>query len=526
MDARFVAQPRFDTSSRIALRNGRILDVEAGQYMPAGTTLVVRGGTIESVADAASEPAQGDADVRWDLGGRAVLPGLFNTHTHLPMVIPALAMRLRDLAAARRFAAAQVERNMADCLAAGVTHVRDALVGDLSSNRRLGERIARGEIPGPRLHRCVQVGQLGGAESPEHRWTEALTHRLFGLPYLSYADPNAGTIAFAPEADEPSVRAAVDRAIDEREADAIKLYDMRVKRLSYEPGATLMDQAQLDAAVDQARKRGVPATMHHVSVESFRRGLRAGVSSLAHTPIDGPLDDVDAESFVRAGCILEPTLSIAYDLCWRGTSGRFADHHRLTQLDELREQSYRELVERHWVAELQGAAMAGFGRAKAGHTRLAGLVDLSPALRHYAGTISHGIDNACKLLRAGATFGCGNDAGAVPRTPAMVGLELALFEQFVGAGGASARRVALRSVTIDGAAALGVANRFGSISPGKVADLVVLDGDPLEDLSIIGRPVAALFMDGKLVVDNGHLARGVAAAGASGPISSPRIPPA
>jgi imidazolonepropionase-like amidohydrolase len=270
-----------------------------------------------------------------------------------------------------------------------------------------------------------------------------------------------------------------------------------------------MDQAQLDAVVDQARKRGIPATMHHVSVESHRRGVRAGVTSLAHTAIDGPLDDADVESFVRGACILEPTLSIAYDLCWPRTSGPFADHPRLPELDELREQSYRQLVERHWVAELQAVAMAGFGRAKAGRTRLAGLVDLSPAFRHYAGTISHGFDNARKLHAAGAIFACGNDAGAVPRTPAMIGLELKLFEQFVGVGGACPHEAALRSATIDGATALGVADRFGSLAAGKVADLVVVDGDPLQDLDIIGRPVAALFMDGQLVVDNGHLARAV-----------------
>ena len=506
MEARFVAQPRFDRDVRIALRNARVLDVHAGQYLPAGTTLVIRGNSIEALVDGGDPAASVDADVTWDMGGRAVLPGLINTHTHVAVVIPALAMRLSDVGPTRRFAAAQIERNMADCLAAGVTHVRDALVQDLSGLRTRADRIAGGEIPGPRLHRSVQVGQLGGAESPKRTWREGLMHRLVGLPYLSYDDPNAGTVVFAHDADGVTVRAAVDRAIDERGAHAIKLYDMRVKRISYEPGATLMDQAQLDAAADQSHKRGVPVTMHHVTVESFRRGVRAGVSSLAHTPIDGPLDDADVELFGRAGCILEPTLSIAYDLCWRSISGPSADHPRLAELERVRERTFRQLVERHFIAELQGAAISGFDRAKAGHTKLAGLIDVSAALRHYAGVISHGVDNARKLYAAGAVFGCGNDAGPVPRTPAMVGLELSLFEQLVGASDVAARQAALRSATIDGAAALGVADRFGSIAAGKVADLVVLDGDPLQDLSTIGRPVAALFMDGNLVVDNCHLA--------------------
>ncbi|MBW2525109.1 MAG: amidohydrolase family protein [Deltaproteobacteria bacterium] len=506
MEARFVAGPRFDRGARVALESCRVLDVEAGSYFPLGVTPIVRGDVVEALVGAPGQPTEVEADLACDLGGRTVMPAMVNTHVHAHVVIPALVSGLGDLRLIRRFAASQIERNMADCLAVGVTHVRDTLVDDRSSGRTLTDRIARGELPGPRLQHCVQVGQLGGAETPEQSWREGLLRRTVGLPYLSYDDPRSGTVTFEANADEESVRAAVDRAVDERGADGIKAYDQTAKRLSYEPGATLMSQRQLDVLVDQARRRGLRVTMHHVSVESFRRGVRAGVSSLAHTAIDEALDDADAMALVDGGVFLEPTLSIGYDLCWRGSSHRFADHPRLAALEMLREQTFRQLVERHFVAELQHAAIAGYRRAKAGHTKLAGVIEVGAAFRHYAGVIGHGIDNARLLYEAGARFGCGNDAGAVPRSPAMVGLELELFERFVGAGDPAARARALRSATIDGAEALGVADRFGSIAPGKVADLVVLDGDPLRDLSMIGRPVAALFMDGQLVVDNCHLA--------------------
>ena len=59
----------------------------------------------------------------------------------------------------------------------------------------------------------------------------------------------------------------------------------------------------------------------------------------------------------------------------------------------------------------------------------------------------------------------------------------------------------LRTATIQSARSMGVEDQFGSIRTGKVADLVVLEGDPLQDFHLIGQPVQALFMDGKLVIN-------------------------
>jgi len=61
---------------------------------------------------------------------------------------------------------------------------------------------------------------------------------------------------------------------------------------------------------------------------------------------------------------------------------------------------------------------------------------------------------------------------------------------------------AVKMATINNAQALGLEREFGSIESGKTADLVILDGDPLEDFRVIGSRVAALFMDGKLVINN------------------------
>ena len=45
---------------------------------------------------------------------------------------------------------------------------------------------------------------------------------------------------------------------------------------------------------------------------------------------------------------------------------------------------------------------------------------------------------------------------------------------------------AIRACTLDAAEALGLEKELGSIEPGKLADLVVLEGNPAEDITALG----------------------------------------
>jgi hypothetical protein len=56
----------------------------------------------------------------------------------------------------------------------------------------------------------------------------------------------------------------------------------------------------------------------------------------------------------------------------------------------------------------------------------------------------------------------------------------------------------LRTATLQSARSMGIEDRFSSISPGKTADLVVIDEDPMVDFHLIGKVVQALFTDVKL----------------------------
>jgi imidazolonepropionase-like amidohydrolase len=103
--------------------------------------------------------------------------------------------------------------------------------------------------------------------------------------------------------------------------------------------------------------------------------------------------------------------------------------------------------------------------------------------------------NAARLCQAGAKIVLGTDAGLSPGKPHNV-LPYCL-EALVGLGVSAAP--ALHAVTAVAAGACGLAGRKGRLIGGADADLLVISGDPLADISAVHN-VIAVYRDGRPVV--------------------------
>ena len=105
-------------------------------------------------------------------------------------------------------------------------------------------------------------------------------------------------------------------------------------------------------------------------------------------------------------------------------------------------------------------------------------------------------------LAAGVEFIAGTDAGVSNVTLDSMPTELEGLHQDLG----MAPLDVIKAATHTAARACGREDEFGSIQPGRRADLLVVDGDPSRDVSAI-RKVRYVFRDGRLEVEDGRLVR-------------------
>jgi len=199
-------------------------------------------------------------------------------------------------------------------------------------------------------------------------------------------------------------------------------------------GRAQLTEEEIRAVVEEAHKVQVAATCHAIATEGIKNALRAGVDSIEH---GAGLDDEAIEMMSARGVSLVPTLSVLHTIAFRGEEYEYPPEHI---------ESAKRWYER---------ALAGVEKA-----RQAGL------------TIAAGTDPL-------------NDDTLAMECRRLVEAGLTPMEAIV-------------SATRTGAELLGQAEAFGTLACGKLADIVILADNPLENLTALER-VEYVFQEGRLV---------------------------
>ena len=197
-----------------------------------------------------------------------------------------------------------------------------------------------------------------------------------------------------------------------------------------EIGARQFNDDELRALVAEAHTLGRKVAAHAHGTAGIKAAVRAGVDSIEHGSI---LDDEAIRLMKEHGTFLVPTLMAGETVEARAKAGslpEFAVEKALAVRPRLRE---------------------SFGRA----------------------------------VRAGGRAAFGTDSAVSTH-----GENAHEFELMVGAGMAPLDAIA--AATRDAAELLGRASDLGTLESGKLADLVAVPGDPVQDIAVLRRPVAVI----------------------------------
>jgi imidazolonepropionase-like amidohydrolase len=397
--------------TRTLLTNARIFD-GTGTGIANGDVVIEDGRIVEVGAGL-------DGDEAYDLGGKALLPGFFDCHTHVAVSNVDLFGIIQKPFSLHFYEAA---KNLRATLDAGITTVRDAGGADLGMKRA----VETGLIDGPHMQiSLIMLSQTGGHGDG---WLASGQHlRLFtqhpGLP---------SNIVDGPDQIRQKVREVVRMG-----ADVIKVATSGgVLSPRDDPRHAHFTLEELQVLVDTANALGVWVMAHAQAYDGIKNAVRAGIRSIDHGIY---LDDEAIELMLARGTFLVPTLVAPTGVIRAAEAGM-----------SIPEASLRKAKE---VIEIHRASFA-------------------------------------KAVAAGVKVAMGTDSGVTPHGENLD--ELVLMED----GGMSPEQVLL-ATTRNAAECMDVADDRGTIEPGKRADLVVLDGDPLDLKGLRGR-VRAVFKDGRV----------------------------
>ena len=398
--------------------------------------IVIREGRILCAGPRARCPVSEAVDTL-DARGAWVLPGLVDAHVHYSQTgwvdgrPDALDLRAEfpyDAAEARL--RAHPERFHRAYLASGVTAVFD--VGGFPWTLRMRDDAERGtEAP--------HVSAAGPLLSTVDHWLNLPAERQF--------------MALR---DSTSARDGV-RYLESIGADAVKVWFIVRPQDDF-----AANERRVLEAGEEAKRAGLPLIAHATGLREAKVALRAGAKYLVHSVQDLPVDDEFIALCRKNGTIYCPTLTV------RDGYVRLAE--AVTDGGAPIADDPNGVVDSLTLARLAATVPA---TRRLGVTRPPPRATLTDSLHRTMAA------NLMRVARAGIPIAMGTDAGN-PLT--LHGPAVYAEMEAMQAAGMTPTEV-LVAATSGGARAMGREKEFGTIEPGKDADLVMVGADPTRDVA-------------------------------------------
>jgi imidazolonepropionase-like amidohydrolase/ABC-type multidrug transport system permease subunit len=430
------------------VENARIF-VGDGKVIENGAILIRRG-KIEKVYESGAPEAKALNAETIDAAGKTVLPGLIDMHVHLG----ASGGFLTDWSKSDPDATAA--RALESYLYCGVTAVRS--VGDrLDSMLKLREKFGSGEKLGAELFFSGPLFTTEGGHGTEYaKFLPAPLQASFQAQFVR-----------TPKTPEEA-RAQVDD-LAAQHVNVIKgVLESGVPGYSFKR----MDTAILRAVVEEAHRRDLPVAVHCGNAADVTDAVALGADSIEHGSFLDEIPDATIAEMKTKGIAYDPTLSVA-----EGFNSFAKGDTTLLQRSLVQQVTPKDLI-----TGTEKAATSDDYKS------------LREGIGHYGMKEQTGAANLLKAWRAGVTLVTGSDAGnfLVLHGPTIQHE----VELWVSAG--IPIDVALTAATKNAARLLKAGDRMGTIEPGKEASMLIVDGNPLQDVHALSA-VSVVLMKGENV---------------------------
>ena len=437
-----------EAKTTFALLNAAVV-VGDGSLLPRASILV-ENGKIVAVGPDVRAP-EGVAAI--DCTGQWVMPGMIDVHTHTVMWGGEIDWG-NILDTPDEYLMARATTYLPWWIEGGFTTVLDALARrDMPFELRRAQR--DGIISGPRLlvagPAIVATGARGSFFGPREvsGWDEAL-------------------------------KAAREQVSIYRSADVVKIMATSEVLTGHVESRVQLTPEEVRATVDEAHRADVPLHCHAYGAPGVKMAVENGVDVIVHGQ---PIGWEPGPNLARGG----------WQSNRRIDGGRFADTDYSDNYALLADKgtiwaptlSYYELIRYHHWDEFCNV-VAPF---------IAGRVETIAELLE---------ENFRRAHQAGVRIACGTDAGMPFTYHGDSAYELELYVRY----GMSTME-ALVAATKTAAEALWIDDRVGTVEAGKLADLLVLNTDPVADITCLqrkGEVIERVYQEGRLVARNGMVA--------------------
>ncbi len=425
--------PAQDVSSLKAIVGATLVNTD-GTKPVKNAVILVEGSKITKVGTAKKVKIPKGAEII-NAEGKWIIPGLVDAHIHFfqsaglytrPDVID-----LRKFVAYEEEELAQIRENLPDTFArymrCGITSVVD--VGGPFWNYDVRE-LARKTKLAPRV---FVAGPLISTYQPEA---------------LTTGDPPIIKVTSVEEAQN-----LVRRQI-EKKTDFIKIW--YIVRSGQKPEDHL---PLVKATIQESHKNGLRVIVHATQLETARTAVKAGADILAHIVTDKEVDQEFIKLLKDNNVILTPTLVVfegygevlSQQVELSAPEFDYANPYIISTFFDLRELPEDAIPQR---------VLEGIKNPQP--------ISPNPVV----------LKNLKLLQDGGVTIAAGTDAGNIGTLHGP-----SIFREFelMAEAGLSPQQI-LTAATINGAKVTGWQKKLGTIEAGKLADMVILNSDPLQDI--------------------------------------------